>query len=560
MSNNQYRYPGIFPFASSQSHLFFGRDKDILNVYRLISREPLTVIYGKSGLGKSSLINAGLIPKIAEDKTHQPFIIRFGAWTEDKTETLLSTIKNLLVRAIREESVFISKLLPEDNSLWFHAKRLQVQKGESLLLIFDQFEEIFSYPKEQIVEFEQELAELLYTTLPLRYRRKIDASDATGLLTEEEEDLLEKSLVPKVLFSIRSDRLHLIDRFKDYFPSILNNCYELNALTIEDAKTAITYPARLEGDFITSPFEYSGAVIEKLLDFLSDQQEQRVEGILIQMLCDHYEKSEVEKKKLRKLELTHIGDPTKVIKNYYEQRINALSEENQLAARDLIEQGLVSEGEGMRLTLHEAFILNKYHIAKPLLEQLVDSRLLRAEPFIRGGYSYELAHDRLVPPVVSARDHRKEREAEQARKEAEIQMRKQAELDRQEKEKVNKQLRQVRVLSGFLTIALVLAGHFWWQANQKTTLAKNAEKMAIEQSKEADEQRAKAEENLHKLQLKNFKANEDRLRDIRRFNKDNPLPEGLLVEMLEISTTHPDSSRLMGRMLELKEQYNLSFQ
>ena len=86
-SSTQYRYPGVTPFSTEQAHIFFGRNQDTDELYRLIRREPLVVLYGKSGLGKSSLLNAGIIPRSLQEGEFRPVVVRFGAWTEAATAT-----------------------------------------------------------------------------------------------------------------------------------------------------------------------------------------------------------------------------------------------------------------------------------------------------------------------------------------------------------------------------------------------------------------------------------------------------------------------------------------
>ena len=49
-------------YKEEHSRQFKGRDEDIENLYRLVSRADISVIYAESGIGKSSLINAGLNP------------------------------------------------------------------------------------------------------------------------------------------------------------------------------------------------------------------------------------------------------------------------------------------------------------------------------------------------------------------------------------------------------------------------------------------------------------------------------------------------------------------
>ena len=60
----QYRYPGTRSFERKEADVFFGREGDTQQLWRLLRLEQLVVLYGKSGLGKSSLINAGILPLV----------------------------------------------------------------------------------------------------------------------------------------------------------------------------------------------------------------------------------------------------------------------------------------------------------------------------------------------------------------------------------------------------------------------------------------------------------------------------------------------------------------
>ena len=60
MAATQSRYLGVQPFKTSDKHIFFGRDEDIENLHDFIILEKLIVLFGKSGYGKSSLLNAGI--------------------------------------------------------------------------------------------------------------------------------------------------------------------------------------------------------------------------------------------------------------------------------------------------------------------------------------------------------------------------------------------------------------------------------------------------------------------------------------------------------------------
>ena len=417
-SGRPYRYPGVQPFTTAQSEVFFGRDQDIADLYRLIRREALVVLYGKSGLGKSSLLNAGIVPHSLQAAEYEPVVIKFGAWTEGKTDTPLDLTKAYL-NAGQAPSPTLQPLLPEEDSLWRCAKNRQLNGAGRPLLLFDQFEELFTYPEAAIQAFRQELAELLHTELPLRYRRLLDAGAAPEL-SEAEEDALETPLEARIVFAIRSDRMHLLHQLADTLPNILRHLYELRALRPEDARAAIVEPAQKAGAFCTPSFTWAAPALANLLGYLQDpDDDNRVEAILLQLLCQYFEEKLVDQQGLTQIEARHLGEFEQIIENYYHDKLGSLpNAQSRSAARKLIEEGLVLEGENIRLSLHEAQITRQYGVDSELLERLVNSRLLRAEPFLRGGYTYELAHDRLVAPVLRAKQERLAQEAIQAAEEA----------------------------------------------------------------------------------------------------------------------------------------------
>ena len=57
-------WPGLLPFTEDARMFFHGREAETDDLFRLIEREPLTVLFGQSGLGKSSLLNAGVFPSL----------------------------------------------------------------------------------------------------------------------------------------------------------------------------------------------------------------------------------------------------------------------------------------------------------------------------------------------------------------------------------------------------------------------------------------------------------------------------------------------------------------
>jgi len=67
-------WPGLGSFDEGAQHFFSGRDAESAELLRLVSQAPLTVLFGKSGLGKTSLLEAGLFPQ--EPAPHPAFRLR----------------------------------------------------------------------------------------------------------------------------------------------------------------------------------------------------------------------------------------------------------------------------------------------------------------------------------------------------------------------------------------------------------------------------------------------------------------------------------------------------
>ena len=102
MSNDlKYRYPGAYSFSTEQKALFFGRETPIKELYQLVRLEQLIVLYGKSGLGKTSLINAGIVPLVLAEGSYEPIAIRFNAWTKGKKDTPSDIVRTEILKVLR---------------------------------------------------------------------------------------------------------------------------------------------------------------------------------------------------------------------------------------------------------------------------------------------------------------------------------------------------------------------------------------------------------------------------------------------------------------------------
>ncbi len=420
-------------------------------------------------------------------------------------------------------STFLDKLIADEPTIWHDLKEeqimayLELDEGKKapskILLIFDQFEELFTYPPEAVLAFRKQLAEALFTPLPSRYWDILELfGQEDSPLNEAEQKLLQKPLELRVIVAIRHDKIHLLDQLKDYLPTINKNCYNLIPLTLLQASQAIIAPAVFQGNFISPTYRYDEKAIKAILDYLTEGGTDPIEGTQLQIICHSLEKKVIEKQ-LKVVYLEDVGDLNEVIHNYYLEKIASVEgEAEQLEARKLVEEGLVYEDEQRRLSLYEGVILKEYHIKPATLQQLVDSHLLRAELSSRGGYTYELSHDTLVTPVLKAK--RKRLEIERQAKAEHAMMESQRELLQLREKAVRERKRTLIsiMLAGLFLAIAIFALNFYVKAKRAEVTALEAQQKSERIFAEfKNEQKKRAEESYfrHINAGDNFSNSED---------------------------------------------------
>ena len=146
-------FPGLRPFAYQDREFFFGRQDQIYALYRLIDRFRFIAVVGSSGSGKSSLVRAGLLP-LLDVETREAGGHNWVCCEMRPGDAPLSRLTDLLVSLsvdddpmvasgrrdriaaqLRRSSFGISEALADTSSV----------AGKSLVLVIDQFEELFRY-------------------------------------------------------------------------------------------------------------------------------------------------------------------------------------------------------------------------------------------------------------------------------------------------------------------------------------------------------------------------------------------------------------------------------
>ena len=183
--DEQNPWPGLGSFDEGAERFFNGRRNEIAELRRLVLNAPLTVLFGASGLGKTSLVQAGLFPLLR--KAHYlPVYVRLDL--RDRTAPLIDQVKTALLAQIQARRID-TRAMRDDESLWcyLHRAELELWSEQNQLLtplfVFDQFEEVFTLGAENaaaVGRLRIDLADLIENRLPAGLAGSVESNEAAG--------------------------------------------------------------------------------------------------------------------------------------------------------------------------------------------------------------------------------------------------------------------------------------------------------------------------------------------------------------------------------------------
>lgn len=270
------------PAKSERKLKFCGRDNDIYDVTRLIDDNLLLILYGKSGIGKTSLLNAGVFPELRKEQ-YLPVSIRLG--TLEVSASYQEAIVYAIEKAIEEAhgSITVYHVVEEqtDNHhpdlLWnyFARHRFANAEGQPLfpVVVLDQFEEVLRNTSPEHVEKAQ--------TLLNQLQYLIDESHALNDCVVDGQDYFYDFNF-RFIISIREDELYLLeDNIDDLSLSMFRNCrYRLRSLSEQGATEAILLPGK---DCIVE--EQKQAVVDRVIELSKRPQSNDIDTLLLSLVC-----------------------------------------------------------------------------------------------------------------------------------------------------------------------------------------------------------------------------------------------------------------------------------
>jgi hypothetical protein len=415
--DEQNPWPGLDAFNEAAQRFFNGRETEVAALRRLVLNAPLTVLFSASGLGKTSLIQAGLFPLLRKEN-FLPIRIRLDC--RDRGTPLIDQVKVELRDQISKLHVDAPPL-NGSRTLWqyLHRDRLELWSSQNQLLmpvfVLDQFEEVFTLGAENPGATSQlliDLADLVENRIPAALANALKKDEAAGA------GLLFDSQHYRVLLSFREDFLPAIEGWKRQMPSILRNRLRLLPMTRERAFKAVhdTAPKLVDEpiawkivDFVAAAQNDGSGSQPLLADAMQDLS---IEPALLSLVCEGLNQKRKAQDKPVFDDALLTGTGQSIVADFYERSVRDLPN----PVQRFIEKELITQ-RGFRKPCDVDDARSVYGVTAEQLRLLENRRLLRIEPQ-HGTDRVELIHDLLTGVVRERRDQQVKREiAEKQRKE-----------------------------------------------------------------------------------------------------------------------------------------------
>ncbi|MHC4934231.1 MAG: nSTAND1 domain-containing NTPase [Planctomycetota bacterium] len=408
--DEQNPYAGLQTFTEQDAAFFFGRGREADALFRLVRRGTLTILFGASGLGKSSLLGAGLFPQLREER-FLPVLIRLNF--AEESPDLVGQIRERL----KAEAEAHDAAPPEaKQTLWeyFHREAFWDEQNHPLtpVLVFDQFEEIFTLGRRPDAQagvraLVTELADLVENQVPTSVRDRLAATEGELPFTFNEARV-------KVILALREDYLPALEDLRSRMPSLVRNRFRLTPMDGLQAKQAVLGPAPeliddgVALDVVRFAAGSKGNYGED--DIAAELGGLEVEPALLSLVCQQLN-ARRRARDMRVIEKSLLtGAREEIYRDFYEDSVADLPE----AVRSFIEDDLITES-GFRTAKAEEEATRRPGVTKEVIGTLVDRRILRLGDRL-GIPHVELIHDVLTPVVQQSRDTRRLQAEEKRRR------------------------------------------------------------------------------------------------------------------------------------------------
>jgi WD domain, G-beta repeat len=430
-------YKGLTPYAEDDAPFFFGREVERELIIANLTVSRLTLLYGASGVGKSSVLRAGVAHRLrqlaqqnlAEHGMPEFAVVVFSAWRDDPLPALLDRIHDAVTQALNVQTL---PPVPPSQALAQTLHDWTERLGGDLLIILDQFEEYFLYHPQEDGE----------GTFAVGFPRAVSHPD----------------LRVNFLISIREDSLAKLDRFKGSIPNLFANYLRLRHLDRDAAREAIERPIDVYNAMTPTDGQRVGIeplLIETILEQVETGKvvldealrgigtigtaETRIETPYLQLVLTRLwdEEMRTNSRLLRLETLTRLGGAQSIVKTHLDAVMDNLPGDEQDVAARIFPYLVTPSGTKIAHTVRDLaeYASDTEPQISSVVERLADPtiRILRpvgpalGQPTELPYERYEIFHDVLAPAILDWRTRhiqaQVERRAQQEQRRADEQTR-----------------------------------------------------------------------------------------------------------------------------------------
>ena len=377
-------FMGLSSFDENSKEYFFGREDEIHELFEEVSQNRFTLVFGKSGLGKTSLLQAGLIPNLKKN-FFLPILLRFDFSNPNFVDELKTKIH-------QEICVFEKVPLIGEMSLWEFFNQVEIGHGHIVpVLIFDQFEELFTLADSSSSEAQKMVKELTYLI-----ENQIPANVTNKDIKSRDQDV-------KIVISIREDFVPHLENLGKKIPSIKQNRFRVLQMNKKQALQAVLKPGK---DIILH--NYAISLVDKLglssnkNEYYLEGDERDIEPFILSLYCYFLNETRIKRKEsLIGPDMINNLSVEKILEHFYSLKIKEISRDQRL----LIEEKLLTQS-GYRKLEAVSDIKNSYNVSNEQINQLVDLRLIRVVNR-NGVENLEIIHDQLAKEIKNKRNDRR---------------------------------------------------------------------------------------------------------------------------------------------------------
>jgi formylglycine-generating enzyme required for sulfatase activity len=383
-------YVGPRPFEVWHQRRFFGRDWEADELVSLVVAHPAVLLYAQSGAGKTSLINAKLIPMLKNEEGLEVMpVARVRGEVPEEVQS--EQIENLFVFNTLmdwvESGADLTHLVDLSLSAFLQGRpHPKDEEGQPILrvIIFDQFEELFTLYPERWTERE-------------------------GFFTQVADALSEDPFL-RVLFVLREDHLAQLDPYVDLLPERLRTRFRLVRLRREAALEAV------KGPLMDTGRSFAPGVAESLVEELLKIRVERVsktvevsgefvEPVQLQVVCRSlWEELPPDVTEITQPHLQAFGDVDQALLTFYQRALENAIQQTRVREGKLrawFERVLITP-MGTRGTVYRGTKATG-GVSNVAIDVLDSQHIIRAERRA-GARWYELTHDRFIGPIQKSNE------------------------------------------------------------------------------------------------------------------------------------------------------------